>query len=385
MFDWFNNLLGMVIAFFNSITGNYLLAVILFALLFKIILFPFSIKQQKNSVKQASLRPKEMAIKKKYKGREDQDSKMKMQQEIQEMYKTEGYSPFSGCLPMLLQLPIIFALYAVIRNPLTYICGLSDVITASSDKIQSIAVRLQDLTGGKALTDELSMVSWLRQGDNLQKAREIVTELPEKVSDLPNFSVFGIDLGVIPTEGWANGGWGLLWILIPVLTFAFAYGSMKLTRMMSYQPEQDANAGCSMKVMDFAMPVMSAFFAATWPSLMGVYWMFSNVLSVVQQFILRKMYPLPVFTEEDYKNAERQYRGKAPKNGVYNDTRVVPGKKYRSLHHIDDEDDDTAPNLPPMKIDEDDEEPAPKSRPADAPKLKDDNPEYRQKNRKDKQ
>ncbi|MBQ8381703.1 MAG: YidC/Oxa1 family membrane protein insertase [Clostridia bacterium] len=380
MFDWFYSLLGMILSFFNNICGNnYLLAIVLFALLFKIILFPFSIKQQKNSVKQAKLRPKEMAIKKKYKGREDQDSKLKMQQEIQEMYKQEGYSPFSGCLPMLLQLPIIFALYEVIRNPLTYITGagkLADITT----KLTEAGIELKkNITG-------LELVDWLKQGDNLATAREHVTALPEKISELPNFEVFGINFGTVPSEGIGSGGWGLLWLLIPVLTFVFAYGSMKITRRMSYQPEQDPGAGCSMKVMDFVMPLMSAYFAVMWPSLMGIYWMLSNVLSVVQQFILKKMYPLPVFTEQDYKDAERQYRGKAPKNRVYEDTRVVPGKQYRSLHHIDDEDDETAPQLPPMKIDEDEEESTLANSLGDAPKLKDDNPEHRQKkNKKDKQ
>lgn len=379
MFDWFNSLLGMILSFFNSICGNnYLLAIVLFALLFKIILFPFSIKQQKNSVKQAKLRPKEMAIKKKYKGRDDQDSKMKMQQEIQEMYKQEGYSPFSGCLPMLLQLPIIFALYEVIRNPLTYITGagkLTDITT----KLTEAGIELKkNITG-------LELVDWLKQGDNLADARKVVDTLPETIAELPNFNVFGINFGTVPTDGMSSGGWGLLWLLIPVLTFAFAYGSMKLTRRMSYQPEQDANAGCSMKVMDFAMPLMSAYFAVMWPSLMGIYWMLSNVLSVVQQFILKKMYPLPKFTEQDYKDAERQYRGKAPKNRAYEDTRVVPGKQYRSLHHIDDEEDETAPQLPPMKIDEDEEESTLANSLGDAPKLKEDNPEHRQKNKKDKQ
>ncbi len=380
MFDFFYSLLGKVISFFNGITGNYLIAVILFALLFKIILFPFSIKQQKNSIKQAKLRPKEMAIKKKYKGRDDQDSKMKMQQEIQEMYQKEGYNAFGGCLPLLLQLPIILALYEVIRSPLTYICGLKNVIKGSKEVV-SIAEQLKDLTGGKALTQELSLVNWLREGDNLEKAREIVSELPKTVEELPDFSLFGINLGVVPMEGWSNNGaMGLLWFLIPLLTFAFAYGSMKLTRKMSYQPEQSADMGCSMKMMDITMPLMSAAFAASWPSIMGVYWMLSNILGVVQQFILKLMYPLPVLTEEDYKEAERQYRGKAPKNGPAKDPRVIEGKQYRSLHHIDDEDEDEAPALPPMKIDEDEDEPA-TERPADAPRLKEDDRDYRKKKR----
>ena len=373
MFDWFNSLLGAILSFFNSICGNnYLLAIVLFAILFKIILFPFSIKQQKNSVKQAKLRPKEMAIKKKYKGRDDQDSRLKMQQEIQEMYRNEGYSPFSGCLPMLLQLPIILALYEVIRNPLTYINGAGK-LGSIVDKLTKAGVELKKNISG------LDLVDWLKQGDNLEKANKVVKELPDNVADLPNFNVFGINLGTVPSDGMGSGSWGILWILIPVLTFVFAYGSMKLTRKLSYQVEQDPGAGCSMKVMDFAMPLMSAYFAFMWPSLMGIYWMLSNILGVIQQFILKLMYPLPILTEQDYKDAERQYRGKAPKNRAYEDTRVVPGKQYRSLHHIDDEEEETSANLPPMKIDEDEDNSSLSDSLGDAPKLKDDNPAHRRK------
>lgn len=370
MFDWFFELLGSIMSVFNSITGNYLVAVLLFALLFKLILFPFAIKQQKNTVKQASLAPKKAAIEKKYKGRDDQDSRMKMQQEIQQMYQNEGYNAFGGCLPLLLQLPLILALYQVIRRPLTYICGI--------ENFTEIAEKLKDLTGGKVIADELKMVNWLTQGDHLEMANKVASELPDTVAELPNFNLFGINFGIIPTEGWASGGWGLLWILMPVLTFAFMYGSMKLTRKLSYQPEMnDPNMGCSMKMMDLTMPAMSTYFAAVWPSVMGVYWMFNNIFSVVQQLILKKMYPIPVFTEEDYKAAERQYRGKASKNKPAKDPRVIEGKQYRSLHHIDDEEEE-APTLPPMQIDLEEDE-APHERPADAPKLKEDNPEHRKK------
>lgn len=365
MFNWFYKILGTILSFFNGITGNYLVAVIIFALLFKIVLFPFSIKQQKNTVKQASLRPKEMAIKKKYKGREDQESKNKMNMEIQEMYQAEGYSPFSGCLPMLLQLPIIWALYEVIRSPLTYICGLN------ADKCKAALEAIG--TKAELLTTELNMVDHLR--NNLEAAAVHYPELAEV--NLPNFDIFGINLAPVPLDKIGEGGMGLLYLLIPVLTFVFMFASTKLTRKFSYQPEQDASMGCSMKVMDLTMPLISAYFAAVWPSIMGVYWMFNNVLSIFQQMILRKMYPLPVLTEEDYKNAERQLRGKAPKYSTpAADPRVIEGKQYRSLHHIDDEDDEPAPKLPPMKIDQEDDNTPP---PADAPILKEDKPEHKKK------
>ena len=130
---------GYVIKLCNNIVGNqYLLALLIFSIIVEIILLPFAIKQQKNSIKQAKLRPKEMAIRKKYAGREDQPTKQKMSMEIQEMYQKEGYNPMGGCLPLLIQFPIIIALYNIVLNPLRYICNLStDAINGAINVVKS--------------------------------------------------------------------------------------------------------------------------------------------------------------------------------------------------------------------------------------------------------
>ena len=107
---------GSLLSIFDSVTGSYLLALFIFALLVKLILLPFGIKQQKNSIKQAHVRPKEMAIRNKYKGRNDQRTQQKMNNEIMELYQQEGYNPASGCLPLLIQLPIILLLYKVLEE-----------------------------------------------------------------------------------------------------------------------------------------------------------------------------------------------------------------------------------------------------------------------------
>lgn len=373
MFDWILGPLGNVLSFFNSITGNYMLAILLFALLFKIILFPFSIKQQKTQQKQAYLRPKEMAIRNKYKGRDDKVTQQKVQQEVMELYQSEGYSPFGGCLPLLLQFPIILALYNIIRNPLRYICGIpKDVITLISTAAEQ--------------SDTLKLMGAVR--DNLAELQAKVAESAANVDvsaftkltaeDLPDFSLFGLnfDLSLIPGE---EMKW---YLLIPILTFAILFFSTKLTRKLSYQPmnDQTANAGCSNWVMDITMPAMSTYFAFIFPALLGIYWMFNNILGILQQLILRKMYPAPVFTEADYKEAERVYRGKATKQSIEDDPRVVPGKKYRSLHHIDDDDADELPVLPLDSRESD--SPAPESKKSDAPKLKEDKPPRKNNDRK---
>ena len=109
--------------FYNLTQHQYLLTLLLFAIVVKLVLFPFGVKQQKNSLKQARVRPKEMAIRRKYAGRNDRATQQKMSEEIMRLYQEENVNPMGGCLPLLIQMPVLFALYDVIRNPLTYILG----------------------------------------------------------------------------------------------------------------------------------------------------------------------------------------------------------------------------------------------------------------------
>lgn len=366
--DWILGLLGKILSFFNSFTGNYLLAILLFAVLFKILLFPFSIKQQKSQVKQASLRPKEMAIRNKYKGRDDKVTQQKCQQEVMELYQSEGYSPFGGCLPLLLQFPIIIALYNIIRNPLRYICG---VPKAALDVVGKAATAL----GYEWGNDSLRLMTTVRDhfSDMQAKVAELAGDVdvgafssltPEK---LPDFSLFGLnfDLSVTPTIAW---NW---YLLIPIITFASIFLSSRLMRKLSYQPvDPSMNNGCSNWIMDLAMPAMSTYFSFMFPSLLGVYWIFNNLLGIVQQLILRAMFPAPKFTEEDYKRAEREYKGKAGSRTMENDPRVVPGKKYKSLHHIDDDD----AELPVLPLDSRESDSGKSVLSDEAPKLKEDKP-----------
>ena len=116
MLNWLTQVLG---------GGNYIIGLIVFALLLELVMLPLTVKQQRNSIRYASLKPKEAAIRKKYAGREDKVTKNKMVVEIQEMYQKEGYNPGSSCLPMLIQLPVIFILYYVVINPIIFVMKLS--------------------------------------------------------------------------------------------------------------------------------------------------------------------------------------------------------------------------------------------------------------------
>ena len=324
MMDLINIPMGYVIRFCNWIMGNqYILALFIFAIIIEVILLPFGIKQQKNSIKQARLRPKEMAIRKKYAGREDAPTKQKMQQEIQELYQKEGFNPMGGCLPMLIQLPIIFALYYIVLDPMTYICGFSDETIQAVINVAKSFPEYADRSFDAA-----------RNIDLLSVIKEIGPEAFEHIPGfsadvLPNLHLFGgaINLGATPSVTNFN-----LLLLVPVLTFVVYFASMKLNRKLSYQPT--TNAGCSNNVMDVVMPLFSVYITFIVPAAVGVYWIFKSIVGVGKQWVLKKMMPIPTFTDEDYKAAEKEMNSRVDKP-----TRAAKsGKAVRSLHHIDDED-----------------------------------------------
>ena len=327
---------GYVMKWCNDLVGNrYILALFLFAVIFEILLLPFAIKQQKNSRKQAKLRPKEMAIRKKYNGRTDNASKQKMQQELQEMYQKEGYNPMGGCLPMLIQLPIIFALFYIVYNPLQYICGLStDAIAALISKVNSFP-EYADVTFNS--TRNIDLMAAVKNIMNTHGAEvfsgiEGFSDKITSVADIPDLTMFGgrVDLAGVPS--FTAPSWLLV---IPVLTFVSYFFSMRINRKLMYQPAQnDAAMGCSNKMMDITMPLMSVFITFTVPAALGVYWIFKCIIGVLKQFILSLVMPMPKFTDEELKAAEKDYadkEAKAPRRAA------STGEKRRSLHYIDDE------------------------------------------------
>ena len=325
--------------------GSYLAGICVFAVIIEILMLPFAIKQQKNSIRQAKLRPKEMAIKNKYKGRNDQPTMQKMQQEIQELYQRENFSPYSGCLPLLIQLPIIMALYSIIIDPLHYVmgqtAGMSRALTTfatASRAAGGLGCVFGNTNGSILLLSELKSagvaafesVSSFRFFEN---SEEIFTALSGISGKIPSFSIGGINFGLAPSF---SGN--LLLLLVPVLTFVTYFLTSKLNRKFMAQPV--ANEGvdakqvaCSNTMMDVTMPMMSTFFTFMVPALVGVYWMFRSLVGLGKQFIISRIMPLPTFTEEDYKQAAKEMAGK----------RTVVKKSeragsVRSLHHIDDED-----------------------------------------------
>lgn len=282
---WLYNAFGWVLNFIYSFVSNYGLSIILLTLFIKIILLPLTLKQQKSMTKMQRIQPKLKEIQEKYK-----DDKDKSAQETMKLYKEYGVSPMGGCLPMLIQFPILIAFYNVIRKPVEYVRGIS----------------------GKELT-----ALFKEFGINAKDAGAQI-QLAEKMGEKGlDFNFLGLDLAEVPWDElkgiFSNGkiNWIVLTVLIiPILACVTTYLTSKISTAMNktkkeekkeetkpqriLSPEQKKsapNTGESMtKSMTYMMPLMTLFFTFTLPAAMGLYWTVSNVLSMVQTILLNNYY-----------------------------------------------------------------------------------------------
>lgn len=274
------------------------ISVILFTIIVRLILLPMTIKQQKFSKLSSLMNPELQEIQAKYKDKRDQVSMMNMQAETKAVYEKYGTSPTGGCLTMLIQLPIMFALYRVIYKIPGYVTkirelcgGIADKITGSGD---DWATKLDAIKGisVSASTTKASLID------------KIYNLSPEKWSEVQNaFSsvdfgnaydqihgynnLFGISLTQAP-------GWRLSWaLIIPILAGLTQWLSVKLMENknnvnVGSQNDQQAGMASSMKVMNTIMPILSAVFCVSFASCIGLYWIASSVVQIVVQLVINK-------------------------------------------------------------------------------------------------
>lgn len=298
---------------FTSTFGvlNIGLCIILFTLVTKLLMFPLTIKQQKSSKLMSVMQPEIQAIQKKYKGKQDQESMMKMNVETKAVYEKYGTSMTGGCLPMLIQLPIMFALYRVMYNIPAYVMTVrhyfdliieklpsgfasSEVFTglaethklagmdySNMDKVVDLLYKLTDRQWGEmmaAFPDIAAVVTQTGENaiESINKMQQFfgmnIAYTPMNV--IMDFFKDGSDISVIALIGA---------VLIPVLSGLTQWYSTKL--MTSTQPQQadDAPGGNMMKTMSTTMPLMSVVFCFSFPVGIGIYWVASSVFQVIQQ------------------------------------------------------------------------------------------------------
>lgn len=335
LFDIFAGIFQWPMRWFYELTGhNYLLALLLFTLLVKIIFLPLAIKQQRTQIKSAALRPKIAIIEKKYKGKTDRESLQQKQTEIMELQQKEGVSPFSGCLPMLLQLPVLLGIYQVVRKPFTYMLGVAN----------EVIVKLNDFvygTSGSTIDkiDQLGLIKGVTEKINAG-VLDLSGYTDGALTELPNMNVFG-SINLSDTPGWDFNAVSPWLLLIPLFSFIFPYLSMKVSRLFNNSSTaiggNTPETQMSMKVMELTMPLMSVFIAFSVPAAVGIYWMFNSIFSIIQTVILAKAMPLPTFTEEQIHQYEKELKASRSRSSQ------GPRRAVRSRHHIDDDDYESLP------------------------------------------
>ena len=345
---WIGKFLGILTNLFG---GYYVLALILFALIIEVVMLPVSIKQQKNMIGLAKLRPAMAKIEKKYAGRTDPVTMQKKREELMALQQKEGYSPFSGCLPLLLQLIIVgFIIYPIVTNPVYYMLNQSEEYSSALLYYATSPIA----TGGLGLDlsakgNVIELLSMLNE-ENIQgiatfapiaNGSEILARYTELAADSPiNFTIFGgINLGAIPT-------FASILILVPILNIGAQWLTMFLSKKwnqngMNPAAQQDGQTQASMKIMEILPLALTFFILFQIPAMIGVYWLIRSFISLGKQYLIKLAMPIPQYTAEEIKEMEKmeKERQKAQKAAL----KAQP--KFRSLHYIDEDDYDELPEV----------------------------------------
>lgn len=260
--------LGPVLKFIYQFVDNYGLAIILFSILMKLLILPLNIKQQKSMEEMRKIQPELAKLNKKY-----QNDKEKLQKETMKLYEQHNVNPAAGCLPVLIQFPIIFALYRVINRPMSYIMGLS------VETIRKIVEVMQwDID---VSTNNLLMMNEIKIAHNMTP--EVIAKLGDLVPGglkSIDFTFMGLNLAQTPQFNQFD----VLWI-IPILAVLTTFLTSKVSMMT--QPSATGGAedtAASMnKGMMLMMPLMTGYFCFMMPSGVGLYWIVNNILAILQQ------------------------------------------------------------------------------------------------------
>ena len=265
--------LGWIMWLLYKVIPNYGIVLILFTILVKAALFPLSIKQQKSTAKMAVFQPKIDEINKKY-----ANNKQKQQEEMMKLYEAHGYNPMSGCLPLLIQFPILFGIIDVVYKPLTHLLRIpKDTMNAAAEILKTNYEALGQVVGQQ----QLQIISEMHNPEHAQWCASLGTKFMDKGSGF-NYSLFGLDLGQIPKLGW---NWLML---VPILSGLTSLLVSIISTKMSPSAQQQQSG--MMKGMMYGMPLLSVLFAFSLPVGVGIYWIISNLLSGVQSVVLFKLY-----------------------------------------------------------------------------------------------
>ena len=300
---------GYLLDWLYQFTTNYGLSLIIFAILIKLILLPASIKSKRSSMKMSRLAPRVQALQEKYAG-----DQQKQNMAVQQLYKEEGVSMGGGCLWSFLPLFILFPLYAVVRQPITYM--LHETVEVAAQIVAVIKEAVPAAFGKNEFYNE--MIAASRIPEFAEELKGIVAN-PRTLEGL-NFNFLGINLGLQPNWKiwtWETYDWSTIGLfLLPLASTGVQFLSMFITQKQNdsvitnekgLQDEEMAKksqANQSTKTMLYMMPLMTLWIGFTVPGALSIYWLIQGVISAVQDLILTKHFR-KVYDEEDAIRRER--------------------------------------------------------------------------------
>ena len=319
MIAFFANLFGYVLNFIYNVVKNYGVAIIIFSILVKVLMIPISLKQQKTMKKSAKIQAKMKEIQFKYKNNPEQ-----LNQATMELYKSENMSPFSGCFSAIVQIVLLFAVFYLVRSPLTYMKKIDENVINKYSKI----IHENDLSTNSAYPQ----IEILRELDNVKELKNKETpveanegnesseeqqQVYEKIKDLSeindeelnnlyiNMDFLGLNLAQVPTKSsdWKAYIIPILYVITAVISLRVANSTQLKDKKVSKEeqeenkdekaltkPEDDLDPMAQMnKNMNMMFPVMYLAVALIAPLGLALYWLMNSLLMIIEKLILNKL------------------------------------------------------------------------------------------------
>ena len=307
-FDYIKLPFSYLLRWLYDLTGNFGIALILFALVVKLLLLPASAKSKKSMMKMSRLTPQVKALEQKF-----GDDKQGYQQAVNELYRKEGTGGCGGCLWSLLPLLILIPLYEIIREPITWLMFHGQVSERTLGEIQNTLLATKSISASSIKGFYWQMLAMPQLGKNLDAMLAIDPKLIAM-----NTRLLGVELATIPSvlfwKHFGSGVWNAVGqFLLPLISGGVNLISALLGQKQNnavivdnkgQQDEQMAKSNQTNKIMTYMMPLMSIYFGFIMPAGLSVYWIVQGLFSMVQDWFLNKHYKKIYDAEDEIKRQQ---------------------------------------------------------------------------------
>ena len=328
---WVSEILGWMINVIYSgleLIGitNIGLSIILFTLVVYLLMTPLQIKQQKFSKLNAVMQPEIQKIQKKYNGKKDQDSMMKQNEEISAVYQKYGVSPTGSCVQLLVQMPVLLALYQVIYHIPGFGSIISQFLTDNKITMTGISANTEFTKTTtidflyKLSPSQMEKFSQISDFSGFSDLFDKVAQQTSHMNTFLNLNISDTPLAIIKSGMAQGGAAGYLLVfsaaMVPILAWLTQWMNYKLMPQPKQAPNSEPSAmEASMKSMNTFMPIMSAVFCFSFPVGIGIYWVIGAVIRCIQQLVInRKMEQMDM--EDLVRRNQEKMKKKMEKRGV---------------------------------------------------------------------